>query len=151
MFHCYIQNLFFASVKKQFFFTMSADDRPVNIRTDASADDFWSRIRGSDEISPIDFRLRKPEVRRPTPFGRQDYPRNFPTVVMSPYNPLQISRSVERIEFRNAIKEAEAHTNEFNLLLRENEELKKRIKTLESNVTRVLRINHALTNNMLNK
>ena len=83
------------------------DARPVPVRTDASADTFWSRPRESDEYSPADFRVLPPDerIRRLTPFGRQKHPAQTSRPPSRP--PLRASRSVERIELRKAIRDAE--------------------------------------------
>eukprot|EP00966_Prymnesium_polylepis_P000696 15634-Prymnesium_polylepis.1 len=86
------------------------DSRPVVVRTDASADDFWSRVRESSDVSP-DFKLNRTEsfaerVQRSTPFGQQVYPRGMGrTLHVLP--PVRSSRSIERIVLQKAIGDAD--------------------------------------------
>lgn len=172
------------------------DDRPIQIRTDESADTFWSRLRTSDDYSP-DFRMipQAERIQRLTPFGRQSRPRLNPTAhVPTPSQlPMLSSRSVERIELRKGIRDAEMDKENVMRanrecaspppvaeklmssrsveravmqsalcdqdenetcalgLFEENALLKRRIAHLQKNLERALRINHALTHNMLKK
>jgi hypothetical protein len=171
------------------------DDRPIRVRTDESADTFWSRVRTSNDYSP-NFRLlpQAEDIQRLTPFGRQNPPRLNPmSHVPAPSQlPMLSSRSVERMELRKGIRDAEMdkqnamranpcasaphvakkltssrsveravmqralcdqEENEPGALglVEENVLLKRRIAHLEKNLERALRINHALTHNMLKK
>jgi hypothetical protein len=125
------------------------DNRPVRIRTDASAQDFWGRIRKSDEVNPYNFHIlsHAERIQRSTPYGRQQRPRQ--PAVDAP--PLCSSRSVERAELHSAICEAERDKENLELALCDNVALKKQIEHLQGNLKRALRINHALTSNMLMK
>ena len=130
------------------------DSRPVVVRTDASADDFWSRVRESSDVSP-DFKLNRTEsfaerVQRTTPFGQQVYPRGMQrTVHVLP--PVRSSRSIERIVLHKAIGDADKENAD-----KADEDLAVVISKLHAenailraNFNRVLGINHALTRNML--
>ena len=169
-------------------------DRPIRVRTDASADTFWSRVRTSNEYSP-DFQVipEAERIQRLTPFGRQNRPRLNPTPhVPSQQLPMMSSRSVERMELRKGIRDAEMDKENVMranhrecasaphaakkltssrsvervvmqsalcdqeetaalVLIEENALLKRRIAHLEENLERALRINHALTHDMLKK
>lgn len=131
---------------------MPKEDRPIHVRTDASADDWWSRVRSSKELSP-EFRVlsQAEQIQRCTPFGRQERPRLFTTELPtpSPHPELMTSRAVERLEMSKAIREAEADKENLTRALDENVALKRRIEHLEINLARALRINHALTGNMI--
>ena len=168
-------------------------DRPIRVRTDASADTFWSRVRTSNEYSPHFQVIPEAErIRRLTPFGRQNRPRL--NHVPSQQLPMMSSRSVERMELRKGIRDAEmdkenvmranhrecasaphaakkltssrsvervvmqsalCDQEEYETaalgLIEENALLKRRIAHLEENLERALRINHALTHDMLKK
>lgn len=171
-------------------------DRPVHVRTDESADTFWSRVRISNEYSP-DFQVvaEAERIQRATPFGRQSRPRLNPMPhVPSQQLPMISSRSVERMELRKGIRDAETdkenamranrrecasaphvakkltssrsveravmqsalcdqeeHETSAPGLFEENALLTRRIAHLERNLERALRINHALTHDMLKK
>ena len=125
------------------------DSRPVVVRTDASADDFWSRVRESSDLSP-DFKDNRIErlqlIQRTTPFGPQGMGR---TVHVLP--PVRSSRSIERIVLQKAIGDADKENAD-----KANEDLLVVISKLHAenailraNFNRVLCINHALTRNML--
>jgi hypothetical protein len=120
------------------------DNRPVVVRTDLSADDFWSRVRDSADVSP-DFRIRNFEerIRSDTPFGRQRL--GLPVVLP----PLRSSRSVERLVLRDAVHDAEKENTGANDLEKEVVKLRIQNECLRENLTRALRINHVLTKNML--
>ena len=140
--------LFFSNL---FFQTLQAlmDNRPVRIRTDASAEDFWKRVRKSEDVSPVNFHIltHAERIQRSTPYGRQQRP-HLPATVASA---LRTSRSVERVELRAAIREGEDDKENLERAVRENETLKRQIEHLQVNLKRALRINHALTVNMLIK
>tara|TARA_B110000046_G_scaffold173879_1_gene196964 strand:+ start:855 stop:1226 length:372 start_codon:yes stop_codon:yes gene_type:complete len=122
------------------------DDRPVRIRTDASAEDFWGRVRKSAEVSPVDFHILSyaDRVHRDTPFGRQQRPRLSAIVA-----PPQRSSRADELELHSAIREGDKENLERTV--RENDALKRQIVCLQLNLERALRINHALTSNMLTK
>ena len=153
-------------------------------------------MRTSNEYSP-DFRLLSDaeRIQRLTPFGRQNRPRLRPMPhVPSQQPPMMSSRSVERMELRKGIRDAEmdkenamranhrecasvphpakkvtssrsveravmqsalCDQEEYETaavgLIEENALLKRRIAHLEKNLERALRINHALTHDMLKK
>ena len=76
------------------------ESHPVIVRTDASAEDFWSRFRNSVDVSP-DFKLNTfaKQIQISTPFGKQTQPRIPPkrgdhVDIFLPR--LRSSRSVER-------------------------------------------------------
>ena len=136
------------------------DSRPVVIRTDESADDFWSRVRESDEVSPVNFKVlaAKPFAERMqslTPFGRQARPQNLPRPSSSSalLPPVRSSRSIERIVYRKAIADAEntpcADASLVERLHHEITMLRRQNQILHANLDRALKINHALTGNML--
>ena len=127
------------------------DTRPVIVRTDASANDFWSRVRDSSDVSP-EFRVKGHVLsQRNTPFGIQV----DPFVVRCPVHGLppsmRSSRSVERIVLQKAIGDAEKeNTNKTD---EDSADIIRKLHTdnaiLRANLKRALRINYALTRNML--
>ena len=64
---------------------------------------------------------------------------------------LTSSRSVERVVMQSALCDQEEHETAALGLIEENALLKRRIAHLEKNLERALRINHALTHEMLKK
>jgi hypothetical protein len=146
---------------------MVADDRPVYVRTDESAIDWWSRNRGSTEVGP-DFRVLKNHSNKRTggltPFGRQIPPRHTPLTqapshpprpprppTQTPTTHLVTSRKVELNEMASAIREAELDKENLCHALDENKDLKTQIAQLQTNLRRALHINHALTKHMITK
>lgn len=135
------------------------DSRPVVIRTDESADDFWSRVRGSDEVSPNNFKVLSAtpfaeHIQSLTPYGRQARPQHLPRPASGPLPPIRSSRSIERLEYRKAIADAEntphhAALLELQRVQYENTALRRQNRILHTNLQRALRINHALTGNMM--
>jgi len=88
-------------------------NRPVHIRTDESADTFWSRVRPSDDYSQ-DFRVvpQHERIRRRTPFAHQNRPYNLPFTKPWPAKlPMLSSHSVERITLRKVVHDAEEKDN----------------------------------------
>lgn len=95
---------------------MMRDDRPVPIRTDRSAETFWSRPRSGEDVSP-DFKEIKPRPgRESTPFGRQLPPgsmgEKFPSIPNPNRRPLQESRVIERNILGGVIHELEFKLNQ---------------------------------------
>ena len=64
---------------------------------------------------------------------------------------LTSSRSVERVVMQSALCDQEEYKTAAVGLIEENALLKRRIAHLEKNLARALRINHALTHDMLKK
>lgn len=99
---------------------MDPNSRPVIIRTDKSAEDFWSRERPDNQISP-DLRVYISNQKN-TPFGRQQRPfttnnlqRSSSSQCISSLNrqplapiPHSNSRIVEREILQDEIKQMEA-------------------------------------------
>ena len=84
-------------------------DRPVRVRSDASAADFWCRTRASSDVRP-DFTVQEVTVFVRTPFGRQTGARCAPIACADtapPAHILRSSRSVERREYRRAVEDME--------------------------------------------
>ena len=135
-----------------FFETKKMDSRPVVPRTDASAEDFWSRLRGSAEVSP-DFKIRKyplpPSFRTPYnqqegPFwGTSEHPCSAGGRSHLPLPPVRTSRTVERLVLHDALQEIDANIRAENLALKE------KVRRLETQLAQALRINHALTGAMV--
>ena len=137
------------------------DDRPVNVRTDESARDFWSRVRESSEVSP-EFKVKDQSfaerIKKTTPFGIQVHPfdnqRSVKEVLLLPLvakkeEASRSSRSVERMVLQKAIEVADNNTNNNQEIIRDQEKLRKDNAVLHANLNRALRINHALTRHML--
>ena len=141
------------------------DDRPVNVRTDESARDFWSRVRESFEVSP-EFKVKDQSfaerIKKTTPFGIQVHPfdnqRSVKEVLLFPLDVQRVakkeeasrsSRSVERMVLQKAIEVADNNTNNNQEIIRDQEKLRKDNAVLHANLNRALRINHALTRHML--
>lgn len=122
-----------------------ADDRPVIVRTSASAKDFWCRPRPGERPEPeISTIVPTPQVesglghallasRALTPFGRQKRPccGDPPPPPPSPINPLNTSRAVQMHLLRQEIERAES-----NAMAMEN---------LRKQLGRAWTVNHALT------
>lgn len=140
------------------------DDRPVPVpRSDASARDFWCRMRDSEECSPVDkFKVRAPLV--VAPYARQ----RPPTFAQRPAPPTGASRIVERAVYRDALAELENRPplgdatathrlerdvarlrNQAKTLLAENVRLRETAARTQAHLQRALRINHALTAEMV--
>ena len=96
--------------------------------TDASAEDFWKRVRKSEDVSPVNFHIltHAERIQRSTPYGRQQRP-HLPATVASA---LRTSRSIERVELRAAIREGEDDKENLERAVRENETLKRQIEHL---------------------
>ena len=144
------------------------DSRPVPVRTDASANDFWSRVRESSDVSP-DFKIKQPtrlsECNK-TPFGMQVHPFDVKqsSIMMQVSPAVRSSRSVERIVLQKEVgkDENKEENEEENDMTKANQrdddqheevirKLRKENAILYANLNRVLRINHALTSNMLSE
>ena len=127
------------------------DTRPVIVRTDASANDFWSRVLDSSDVSP-EFRVKRHVLsQRNTPFGIQVDPFDMRRPVHGLPPSMRSSRSVERIVLQKAIGDAEKeNTNKTD---EDSADIIRKLHTdnaiLRANLKRALRINHALTRNML--
>ena len=146
------------------------DSRPVPVRTDASANDFWSRVRESSDVSP-DFKIKPPtrlSERNKTPFGMQVHPfvdAKQRSMMMQVSPAVRSSRSVERIVLQKEVgkeENKEKHEEENDMTKANNQmdddqreevirKLRKENAILHANLNRVLRINHALTSNMLSE
>jgi hypothetical protein len=143
------------------------DDRPVNVRTDESARDFWSRVRESSEVSP-EFKVKDQSfaerIKKTTPFGIQVHPfdnqRSVKEVSLLPLDVQHVakkeeasrsSRSVERMVLQKAIEVADNNTNNNQEIIRDQEKLRKDNAVLHANLNRALRINHALTRMLYDK
>ena len=143
-----------------------ADERPVHVRTSASARDFWCRVRDDEEMSP-DFRVGQRTTVMPpfeTPFNRQVAPSGPVPRLQRPQPRLASSRSVERNALKLALQDAEnipptntrpardsrpTNAIDTRAVISENEQLKKQLRTVRSHLERALRINHALTGAMV--
>jgi hypothetical protein len=127
------------------------DTRPVIVRTDASANDFWSRVRDSSDVSP-EFRVKGHVLsQRNTPFGIQVDPFDMRRPVDCLPPSMRSSRSVERIVLQKAIGDAEKeNTNKTD---EDSADIIRKLHTdnaiLRANLKRALCINYALTRNML--
>lgn len=121
-------------------------ERPVNMRTSQSAEDFWSRPWDSGQLSP-DFKVKKPCVVQ-TPFGRQLPPTLKPNIVRGALPPLAASRVVERRTLQLALRDAENIPPTNHHLMDENRRLTKDVQCLRKQLACVLKINHALTGAM---
>ena len=114
------------------------DDRIVHVRTSASAKDFWSRPR-SEEVQYAAKSFRIPHGNDTTPYKMQ----RDPFSPLPPYSPgsrlhgnnLSQSRDVERCVLTKDIDNADCT----------NETLRKEVKRLQIIIERILRINQALT------
>ena len=96
------------------------ESRPVIVRTDASAEDFWSRFRNSEDVSP-EFKLNTfaKQIQSSTPFGKQTQPcitpkRRDHVGILLPR--LRSSRSIERTEYMQAICEVEKENKTYESL-----------------------------------
>lgn len=141
------------------------DTRPVIVRTDASADDFWSRVRESSEVSP-EFKIKRhgggfsKQHNKNTPFGKQVDPFDMRRPVQGLPPSVCSSRSVERIVLTKAIRQAENDANMGGKAENDNanmggnpadiiHQLQRENAILRVNLKRVLIVNHALASNML--
>ena len=133
------------------------DSRPVIRRTDQSAEDFWSRVRHSQEYNDSFKIINNPGfaecVRNDLPFGKQIPPKRPYTTTLPP---LRSSRSIERMVYRVEINNFEnfqcyrdSMCNENKRMAQEIIVLKQQNQVLRENMNRVLRINSALAGNML--
>ena len=91
---------------------MNPDDRPVNVRTSASARDFWSRPRVQGECPGDVSPDGKVVSQEPRSFSvLQDMPRTAPFQIQrAPQRhlpPLRNSRSIERLVYKSALQDAE--------------------------------------------
>lgn len=129
---------------------MNPDDRPVNVRTSASARDFWSRPRVQGEcpgdVSP-DGKVVSQELRSFSVL--QDIPRTAPFQIQrAPQRhlpPLRNSRSIERLVYQNALQDAE---NIDPQPLLDIERLRRENQLLKNQYHAVMRINTILTREM---
>ena len=129
------------------------DARPVIRRTDKSAEDFWCRVRHSQEYSDKFTIIKDPgfaqRIRNDLPFGKQTQP-THPNKRVIP--PLRTSRSVECMIYKKELYEIEnLHFDKgvSKTMQQEIDALRQQNKVLRDNLTRVLRINNALAGNML--
>lgn len=150
------------------------DDRPVIVRTDESAENFWCRVRPHGKVSPDNGKVLKS---RDTPFGRQNGPGSIsrstttsgshfphptlPRPALAPLNtPLTNSRVIEREVYKNEIAALELKTTpvppsfiqqlvrQNTDLMRENENIKHKLATTEKRLAGALKINKALATQM---
>lgn len=131
---------------------VETDQRPVHVRSSASARDFWCRIRDDDRLSP-DFRVRESTTQSPapleTPFNRQRPP-TWGAAAAPQRQRLTSSRVVERKVLTLALRDAENIPPPPDNAI-ENRLLKKELHVTRAHLQRVLRINHALTGAMVCK
>lgn len=149
------------------------DSRPVPIRTSQSAHDFWSRVRGSGEVSPTGKVTGKMPVlvdRSALPFGKQ-----LPASPLQSWRPppprdvggggggggggrggMQGSRLVERKALQRALDDADAENRgpqdwerEWGGLASENARLKAEVQRLSAGLRSALKVNKALAAAML--
>jgi hypothetical protein len=129
---------------------MNLEDRQVNVRTSASAKDFWSRPRVTGQspgnVSP-DGKVISQELRSFSIL--QDIPRTAPYQLQRPPQrqlpPLRNSRSIERIVCKTALQDAE---NIDPQPLLEIERLRRENQLLKNQYHAVMRINTLLTQEM---
>ena len=133
-------------------------DRPIVLRTSVSAEDFWSRVRDSQEVSP-NFKVRRSPLVPffDTPYNRQMRPfSGTMSNVTCPSStggqsgllpPVKTSRSIERVVLQEALREIDENDNAN--IRTENIKLKDKVRLLEKQLAQALRINHALTGAMV--
>lgn len=119
------------------------DRRIVHCRTDESAEDFWSRIRESREVDNTNGRVKPKD----TPYGRQRPPFSGvppPTPSRTPLQslPMNSTRVAERMVLCEEIRQNDA----LSIL---NERLRHEKAELEAQVTRLLRLNAGLANELV--
>ena len=150
---------FFLGFPASPFFLMS-DDRIVPRRTDASAETFWCREYPDHQISPTG-RILPPNnelfpsapvlgdmPRTLLPFQVQVRPTHLSLNRRTPQvhlPPARTSRSIERIVYKEEIKNLENITPNMR---QENERLKRELTALKTHFNSVLRINHLLAREM---
>jgi hypothetical protein len=105
--------------------------RPVIVRSDESAEDFWSRLRSSKQISPNNFKLVSSGY-RDTPFGRQQRPtiHDDTNTYRMPLIPIPNSNSriIEKNVLQNELRIIEQQKTEFTQLKLELENTKKQLR-----------------------
>ena len=125
------------------------EDRPVIVRTSASAQDFWCRSREQDAVSSQDGKVIPLPVsagighsllahRAVTPYGRQQRPSFHckpPPPPASPVNMLKDSRGVQLHILREELEHSE---------LQQIAKLDKKVKFLCEQLKRAWTVNHAL-------
>ena len=130
---------------------MNPEDRAVNVRTSASAQDFWSRPRVQGEapgdVSP-DGKIVSQELRSFSVL--QGIPRTAPYQLQRPPQrtilpALRNSRSIERLVYKGALRDAE---NIDPQPLLEIERLRRENQLLKNQYHAVMRINTILTQEM---
>ena len=146
---------------------MNPDDRPVHIRTSASAIDFWCRVRDdskeSEGFSPDGKTISKRSSflnNSDTPFGRQNKPGSLTsssfannntffatasptTSVTAPHINVMSSREVERLVFNNEIHTLEPKSTK-NQWEKDNEALRRALITTKQHLKLTLQVNRAL-------
>ena len=129
---------------------MNPEDRPVNVRTSASAKDFWSRPRVSGEfagdVSPdgkvVTQELRSVSVLQGIPRTAPYQPQGLPQRQLPS---LRNSHSIERLVYKGALQEA-GNIDPQPLL--EIERLRRENQLLKNQYHAVMRINTRLTQEM---
>ena len=124
------------------------EDLPVIVRTSASAQNFWSRSREQDAVSPNGKVMPPPLLvpsgighsllanRAVTPYGRQQRPSGKPPPPpASPVNMLKDSRGVQLHILRQELEHSE---------LQQVVKLDKKVKFLCEQLKRAWTVNHAL-------
>ena len=131
------------------------NQRVVVIRTDESAENFWSRVRSSEQISP-NFNV----IKRDTPYGRQQRPfttnsqrmPNTPPNGRMPLAPIKLDSNSRKIEMKllqNEIKRIEVQKTPVPAdfvqnLVKHNMELEKKLQYTEKQLKVALDINKSL-------
>lgn len=148
---------------------MDPNDRPVHVRTSASARDFWSKVRDESEVSPDGKVLSRRSSfadNYDTPYGRQNRPKcltsssfahntffatSSPTPsVRLPLTDVMSSRDVERLVFKNEIdtlepKQYETNLEKENVMLRNALRVKEqKLQLHKQQLTLTLQVNKAL-------
>lgn len=146
---------------------MNPDERPVHIRTSASARDFWCRLRDdsedSEDVSPDGKVISKRSFldNSNTPFGRQNRPGSMtsssfankntffatmsPTAsVTPPIIDVMSSREVERLVFKKEISKLEPDLVVKADWEKENAMLRRALITNKQQLKLTLQVNRAL-------
>lgn len=133
---------------------MDPNQRVVVVRADESAENFWSRVRSSDQISP-NFNV----IERDTPYGRQRRPftTNSQRVLntkpnhRTPLAPINLnnSRVIETQLLQNELKATELQktpvpTDFVQKLVNHNTQLEKELEITRRRLSIALKINKSL-------
>ena len=142
---------------------MNASDRPVYIRTSASARNFWSKLRDESEVSPdgkVLYERRSFLDNSDTPFGRQNRPGSLTsssftnnntlfatasptTSIALPLTNVMSSREVEQLVFKTEIHTLEPDSAN-NHWTKENAMLRRALDTNKQQLKLCLQVNRAL-------